>query len=42
MRAELLAEAAGTVVVTEADVFGAVLLADLAAGVAGADTGDHD
>ena len=42
VRAELLAEAAGTVVVTEADVFGAVLLADLAAWVAAAEDGDHD
>ena len=41
VRGELLAEAAGAVVVTEVDVFGAVLLADLAAAAAGADTGDH-
>ena len=34
VRGELLAEAAGATVVTEADVFGAVLLADLAAGAA--------
>ena len=31
VRAELLAEVAGAPVVTEVDVFGAVLLADLAA-----------
>jgi len=42
VRGELLAEAAGAVVVTEVDVFGAALLADLAATAAGADTGDHD
>jgi len=42
VRGELLAEAAGGPVVTDADVFGAVLLADLAASVAGADTGTHD
>ena len=42
VRAELLAEAAGAVVVTEIDTFGAVLLADLAAAAAEADTGDHD
>ena len=42
VRAELLAEAAGAVVVTEVDVFGAALLADLAATAAGANTGDHD
>ncbi len=42
VRGELLAEAAGAVVVTEVDVFGAVLLAGLAAGVAGADDGGHD
>ena len=34
--------AAGALVVTEADTFGALILADLAAGVNGADTGDHD
>ena len=42
VRGELLAEAGGAVVVTEVDVFGAALLADLAATAAGADTGDHD
>jgi len=42
VRGELLAEAAGGPVVTEVDVFGAVLLAEIAAGVAGADTGGHD
>ena len=42
VRAELLAEAAGAPVVTAADVFGAAVLADLAASVAGADTGGHD
>jgi len=42
VRGELLAEAAGGPVVTEVDTFGAVLLGALAAGVAGADTGDHD
>ena len=42
VRAELLAEAAGAPVVTEVDVFGAVLLAEIAAGVAGAEDGGHD
>ena len=42
VRGELLAEAAGAVVVTDADTFGAALLADLAATAAGADTGTHD
>ena len=42
VRGELLAEAAGAVVVTEVDVFGAVLLANLAAAAAAADDGDHD
>ena len=42
VRGELLAEAAGAPVVTAADTFGAVLLADLAATAAGADTGNHD
>jgi len=42
VRGELLAEAAGAVVVTEVDVFGAVLLANLAAAAAEADDGDHD
>ena len=42
VRAELLAEAAGGPVVTGSDVFGAVLLADLAAASAAADDGGHD
>ena len=42
VRAELLAEAGGGPVVTGSDVFGAVLLADLAAAAAEADTGGHD
>jgi len=42
VRAELLAEAAGALVVTEADTFGALILADLAAWVAAAEDGDHD
>ena len=42
VRAELLAEAAGALVVTEADTFGALILADLAAAAAAADDGDHD
>jgi transcriptional regulator with XRE-family HTH domain len=42
VRAELLAEAAGGPVVTGSDVFGAVLLADLAAAAAEADDGGHD
>ena len=42
VRAELLAEAAGGPVVTEVDVFGAVLLADLTAAVAGAEDDGHD
>ena len=42
VRGELLAEAAGAPVVTGADVFGAVLLADLAAAAAAADDGGHD
>ncbi len=42
VRAELLAEAAGAPVDTAADVFGAAVLADLAASVARADTGGHD
>ena len=41
-RAELLAEAGGAPVATEADVFGALILADLAASVGGADTERHD
>ena len=42
VRGELLAEAAGGPVVTDVDVFGAVLIADLAAAAAAADDGDHD
>ena len=42
VRGELLAEAAGGPVVTDVDVFGAVLLASLAAAAAEADDGDHD
>jgi len=42
VRGELLAEAAGAPVVTEVDVFGAVLLANLAAAAASGDTGGHD
>ena len=42
VRGELLAEAGGGPVVTDVDVFGAVLLADLAAAAAEADTGGHD
>ena len=42
VRGELLAEAAGGPVVTGSDVFGAVLLADLAAAAAAADDGGHD
>jgi len=42
VRAELLAEAAGGPVATDVDVFGAVLLADLAAASAAADDGGHD
>jgi len=42
VRGELLAEAGGAVVVTDVDVFGAVLLANLAAAAAEADDGDHD
>ena len=42
VRRELLAEAAGGPVVTDADVFGAALLANLAAAAAEADTGGHD
>jgi len=41
VRAELLAEAAGALVVTEADSFGVLILADLAAAAAAADDGDH-
>lgn len=41
-RAELLVEVVGGPVVTGVDTFGAALLADLAAGVAGADDGGHD
>jgi len=42
VRGELLAEAAGGPVVTDVDVFGAVLLANLAAAAAAADDGGHD
>ena len=42
VRAELLAEAAGGPVVTEIDVFGAVLLASLAAAAAEAEDDTHD
>jgi len=43
VRAELIAEAAGAgPVASEADTFGALILADLAAGAAGAETGGHD
>ena len=42
VRGELLAEAAGGPVVTDVDVFGAVLLAEIAAGSAAADDGGHD
>jgi len=42
VRGELLAEAGGGPVVTGSDVFGAVLLADLAAAAAAADDGGHD
>ena len=42
VRAELLAEAAGAgPVATEADTIGRLIVADLAAGAAGADTGGH-
>jgi len=42
VRGELLAEAAGGPVVTDVDVFGAVLLASLAAAAAEAEDGGHD
>ncbi len=42
VRGELLAEAAGAVVVTAIDTFGAVLLASIAAAAAGAEDGTHD
>ncbi len=42
VRGELLAEAAGAPVVTGADVFGAVLIANLAAPAAAADDDGHD
>ena len=43
VRAELLAEAAGAgPVATEADTIGRLIVADLAAAVAGAETGEHD
>jgi hypothetical protein len=38
----VLAEAAGGPVATDADTFGALILADLAAAATAADTGDHD
>ena len=42
VRGEMLAEAGGGPVVTGSDVFGAVLLAEIAAGAAGAEDGGHD
>ena len=42
VRGELLAQAAGGPVATDADTFGALILADLAAAAAAADTGGHD
>jgi len=42
VRAELLAEAGAGPVATEADTIGRLIVADLAAAVAGADTGGHD
>jgi len=42
VRGELLAEAGGAPPASEADVFGPVLIAHLAASVAGADTDPHD
>ena len=42
VRGELLAEAGGGPVASGADVFGAVLLAEIAAGAAAADDGGHD
>jgi len=42
VRAELLAEAGGGPVVTDVDVFGAVLLASIAAAAAAADDGGRD
>ena len=42
VRGELLAEAAGGPVVTGSDTFGAVLLAEIAAGAAAADDDGHD
>ena len=42
VRGELLAEAAGAPVATAADVFGALVLAHLAASAAEAEDGDHD
>ncbi len=42
VRGELLAEAAGAPVATDADSCGALVLADLAAAAAAADDGDHD
>ncbi len=40
--AGVLAQAAGGPVATDADTFGALILADLAAAAAAADTGGHD
>ena len=42
VRAELRAEAGAGPVASEADTLGALILADLAAGAAGAETGCHD
>jgi len=42
VRGELLAEAGGGPVASGSDVFGAVLLAEIAAGAAAADDGGHD
>jgi transcriptional regulator with XRE-family HTH domain len=42
VRGELLAAAGGAPVATESDTLGRLILADLAAGAAGADDGDHD
>ena len=42
VRAELLAEAGAGLVATEADTIGRLIVADLAAAVAGADDGRHD
>jgi len=42
VRGELLAEAAGGPVATDADTCGALILADLAAAAAAAEDGTHD